>query len=215
MKNMNTTIRNKLIIVLLLSIIVLGGGGFYLYLQYTYFAKKYDKNTILLLNGTTKPEKIIIAQAQVPESNKSARSRVQYGNEPEIAVAMSNSSSPSMGNTAFPTHSFGFQQSSGLSGYSSRDIENKQIYSGGGGGMLFAANGNKGGVGISSSPSFGGGFASGQPAFVPFKEDNPNKLALVDPGIEIEMIKITPVGDSLWLLLLLAIAYVGIKRFKR
>lgn len=216
---MNTTVRNKLIVVLILSIIVLGGGGLYLRLQYTYFAKHRYQTNFLFLNGSKKSTqpKIIISQAQVPESKKSSRSRNHNENEQDIAVSMNNNSYSGIGNSGSTTYSSGFQQNFGFSNFSSKS-ENDRLYSGSaGGGMLFAANGGKGGSSASStSSSFGGmGGISNPPAFVPFKDGNANNHALVDPGIEIEMKKITPVGDSLWLLLLLAFSYLGIRRFRR
>lgn len=211
---MNTTTKNKLLTVLLLSMIVLIGGG--IYLQYADSAQKNNLINFLFEDSDFTQSETIIPPVELAEYKKlSSGTQNHHQEQAQVTTPPMNVSNPfNMDNATNSRELSISRQKSSVSDYRSETV-GEQVYSNGNSALL-AINNNKWSSSRHSTSSYGNtgaGFPAA--AFVPFKDNNPNGYALVDPGTEMHMQKITPVGDSLWLLLLLALSYIGIKKIRR
>ncbi|NLI72286.1 MAG: hypothetical protein GX361_06085 [Bacteroidales bacterium] len=221
--------KTKIIAALIMSILLLGGGSVLLHNQISKLTANNDGFSVVEYS-TVQPESII-PQVQLGESVKSG-SRVSTQNYetplPDMGVNLNSSSTGlSSGSGSYSGTLSGLLSSrSTSSGYRRSVREDELLYSsgvGGGSTMLMAYGGGSRSASNSSfSSTFGGRiYGNGiiaepigmtQPMLVPFKDNNLNAQALVDPGTEMTMTRISPVGDGLWVLLLLTGVYVFIRR---
>lgn len=222
------TTKLKLLMTLMLSIAVIGGGGLYLYDQFTSPENFYPE--VIEVNST----QYITPSVDLGSISSSAPRR-------SVAAPGSETVSykPSLSSAPLPTSGVGGTAVSGggtlLSSTTSgsyttaaRSSSSESLYSGGGGSgslSLLAYGGRSSGSSSSSGGSHGGSISGsslmssttassstlmGAPAVG--NGNTTQNTVIVDPGGDPDESEIIPVGDGLWVLLILAGVYVFFRR---
>ena len=212
--NMNIKIRNKIAAVLLLSVAVLGGGGFILYTQHVGMVKQRRG---FYAGAEAATEVIAVPRAQGSAAAGGKNTRTLDGQLPRVEGVPEAEVATGAGRSAYSARPTGISTGSAR-GYKNSAAEAALYHGSGGRSLLMASGGGRrSGAGQVYSAAGGAGSISaesGPAAFVPFKNNNAGNYALVDPGTDAHMQKITPVGGGFWILMLLAVAYAGLRKFR-
>jgi len=214
--------KKKISEVILLTLAVVMGGGYVYYSLLTNSNDNFNKNTMVVFNdmpvgsSKNKPGNIYAKKPQRTTSGQhntttSGVSGLQLPSVTGISAVGSHSSDMFSGNTGY-SYSYNAK---------TRDKINPSTSGTGIGGMLAYGSSGRGTGGEEQAVSGGGGgviTAPGAttPFAVPLQPNSPtgntNGLILVDPMTDPVATDRIPVGEGGWILLLLALGYVGWKR---
>ena len=222
-------IRKKISEIVLLTLAVVVGGGYVYYSLLTTSGDKFSKNPVVVFNNTP----VVGTNSSIGSISTKKLHKAAPSQRNSMTPGMTGGTQlPSMaGRTAAGSHATGMLSgSTGYSySYSAKPKDNKNSSSGGSdlGGML--AYGSRGGrnAGEDVQSATGGVTLSETGATTPFAvpktptttpPNNGNGIYLVDPGTyttqgnEMGNEDAIPVGEGGWILMLLALGYVGWKK---
>ena len=215
-------IKKRISEIVLLTLAVVVGGGYIYYSLLTNSNDNFNKNTTVVFNNmpvgssNNKPGSIYSKKPQRTASGQhntttSGVSGLQLPSVTGISAVGSHSSDMFSGNTGY-SYSYNAK---------TRDKINPSTSGTGIGGMLAYGSSGRGTEGEEQAVSGGGGTAitapgATTPFAVPLQPNSPtgntNGLILVDPMTDPVATDRIPVGEGGWILLLLALGYVGWKR---
>ncbi len=212
--------RKKISEILLLTLAVVVGGGYVYYSSLTDTGDRFSKNTTVVFNNAP-----VVGSKTRLENVRTKRQHKAYGNHQNTVDPLPSGTQlpSSVGYQATGSHTVGLL--SGSTGYSFRaktpDKTNLSTGGFGAGGMLaFGSGGGRSSDNGLSAQNTGGVMLSEPGATSPFAGSiRPNSvpkqnngLILIDPMNDPLDYERIPVGDGGWVLVILAIGYVGWKK---
>lgn len=214
MKARTLTIKRKLAATGLFSMMMIVGGGYFSFLQHTKVPERF--NTPL----EPEPDFIELKTEVIPmvrsfNSKSPGKGKVNnIGDNIILNDLEKRSFAEATDNNSVASSGFNSSRESRFRSTSRRDF--LQHSATGGSSAGFLASGGKSGSGsvsLSSGSSGGSSFSTQQQSFVPFAGSGTGgKNALPDPGFDPDKNTMIPVGDGLWLLLLMSLGYAVIKK---